>query len=56
MKIKIEINDVEVLEVYTRTDGRRDWGRTTTWLYPGEIVCQIGGDSADNPTGDCGVL
>ena len=47
MKVEIEINDVEIFEEYTRTDGHRDWGKNiTAWLYPGWIVCIISDESA----------
>jgi hypothetical protein len=45
MKIEIEINEVDILERYSRADGHRDWGRMS-WLYPGDIVAQISGESA----------
>lgn len=47
MKIEIEIDDVEILESYARSDGARDWAQTTScWLYPNDIVAKIGGESA----------
>jgi hypothetical protein len=33
------------MERYAREDGHRDWGRMS-WLYPGDIVAQISGESA----------
>jgi hypothetical protein len=42
----MKAEDIEVLEVYERIDGHRDWGRCNTWLYPGDIVCVISGESA----------
>jgi uncharacterized protein CbrC (UPF0167 family) len=42
----MKAEDIEVLEVYERTDGHRDWGRCNTWLHPGDIVCLISGESA----------
>jgi hypothetical protein len=45
MKVEIEIDDVDIMERYAREDGHRDWGRMS-WLYPGDIVAQISGESA----------
>ncbi len=45
MKIEIEVEDVEILEQYTRTDCHREWGRMS-WLYPGDIIAQISGNAA----------
>jgi hypothetical protein len=51
MKIEIEIDDVEILESFEdyaqeyKPEARRRWGRMS-WLYPGEMVIQIGDESA----------
>jgi hypothetical protein len=53
MKIEIDTDDIEIFEGYddyaeeykNAQDGRRRWGRIS-WLYKGDMLTQIGGESA----------
>lgn len=54
MKIEIELDDVDIFEKYEDYDeeyknakepGHRRWGRVS-WLYPGDMLVEIGGESA----------